>query len=193
MTDSKSFSVWAILSEDGRPSDRLNDLAREPESHEWACRVTWSTSTGRAVPCGIELQAPLGQPIGAEAWHRVKVAAVISHTREFSDLRLLMGMVLGEEDEQAPALEAISRSTRPKRNSLKPGHFEWVADVYNGEVRLGNPYPRKKVRAEGMRRLGSHVATDAAVRGWVREAQKRGLITQTARPSRSPKRRGGLT
>lgn len=122
-------------------------------------------------------------------WRWVRLAEVISYSRDVVEAESEDGF--GIDQEYARAITASKRAVQNKQGVLPQAHFEWIAAVYNKAVQRGDPYPVKKVWAEASRHLGSATATHGAVRGWIAQAKKRHLITQTARPSRSPRRRGG--
>lgn len=190
MTESRSYVVWVILREDGGPSDQLQDLNREPDDHEWACRVKWTVSRERAVANALELRAPVEGRVDSHHWRWVRVAEVLGNARDVLEVAGHLQFMAGDPDEYEHTLLESGRFAGPRRGARTPEHFEFVANVYNQAVRSGDPHPVKKVRVESIRLLGVNEATEAAVKGWVREAKRRGLITQTVRPPRSPRRRG---
>lgn len=192
MTDGKSSQpIWVALREDGGPKKHPNNYAREPEDTDWACGVTWTVNAAGALPTGVELRAPLGEAVGPQRWRWVRLAEVISYSRDVVTADGHLG--LGLDYKYALAVAASKRTAKHKKGVLPQEHFEWIAAVYNNAVRLGDPNPVKNVWAEAKRTMGDDAATHAAVRGWIAQAKKRRLITQTARPSRSATRRGEPT
>lgn len=189
MTDESFLPFWVILRKDGGPSDALADAAREPRSDEWACRVSWHLGSATAVPAGVELVAPAGEAVGASEWRWVRVASVISHSRDLLEAVAHVGGIEGSNGTLAEDLRA-SVPSESKRRGLPSAHFEWVASAYNRAVAASNPFPVRAVRIAALRDGWGSRATDAAVRGWIRECKKRGLITATARSPRSRQRKG---
>ena len=191
MTDTQSSpTIWVVLRAAGGPLTQFVSL-RGGEPTDWLCGVTWAVNTSGALPSAVELKAPIGEALGPQRWRWVRLAEVIAYTRELATSGGQLSLL--ETDDFASAIAAMKTEARHKRGALPAAHFELIAALYNQAVQSRDPYPVKTVWAETKRLLGDRVATNAAVRGWVREAKKRGLITQTARPSRSPKRRGGPT
>lgn len=187
----KSFPVWVPLRPDGGPAELLADVDREPSPAEWACRITWQLSCSGGRPVAVELRAPHGERLDPARWRWVRIAEVITHSREVLEGFGLLAQLAGAREAAAVLARISDDGAQQRPGALPAEHFAWVARVYGAAVDAGDAYPVRAVRAAALRAGWGDRATDAAVRGWVRQAKRRNLITQTARPSRATNKRKG--
>ncbi|MEE2528302.1 hypothetical protein V1639_04555 [Pseudarthrobacter sp. J75] len=189
--NSSSFDEWqatvARLGMDREAAKAVQDLAAasHDETAPWETTVTWAIDGETATPVAVELRSRNGQPVTPEAWRAVKVAAVVSETRNrlgwtyerVSEVLAGKGKADAAAAAQAYAdpLQDIPR--RGRRSIYDAAHFERVAGLYNAAASSGDTRPVRTVAHQLAAAMQDPQLTkDNRVKAWVREARKRGLI-----------------
>jgi len=157
---------------------------------EWLARVHWRVTPEGVVPVGMTLLNTAGLPITAEQWRRVKPATVLRASHDLVEAMALLGSLFPEQadrDAAAHLLDVVT--TTNERSGYGEDHYRAVALVYSRAVKAGDKAPVQAVRRHF--RKGYPDLKESTVKGWIRTAKARGLITETARRRRAPDRKGG--
>ena len=171
---------------------RASALGLDPDSREarlvtveetepdWQAVVSFEVGSSGAVPISVAIESNRGQPVTRAVWDRVRVAEVI---REAAETVAWLGPVVFKPDMITP----IAVDDRPRgRGRGRPAtysdaHYRRVADIYSN---AGKRPVRAVAAAFASDFPGITGSTDRRARSWVREARRRGYISEREDASR---------
>lgn len=152
--------------------------------------VGWQVTPSRAVPVAVVLRRTDGEAVSPALWRRLKSSEVIAASRNLLEATGHLAELLSGDPEQLEAGRRLldTLAERPPSTRYGPEHYARVASIYTTAVAAADTQPVQTVRRE--MRADFPDLSVTTVKGWIRTARKRGLITTRARSSRAF-RKGG--
>lgn len=157
-----------------------------PGKTEWVARVHWDMAFDRLVPVAVTLLSEAGGPVTPEQWRKVRPAEIIRAATDLVTAGALLA-TLSADEAQREAAEVLVDLAAGTERGLGDAHYREVARVYALAVSTGDKAPRQAVRRHFRRQYPERFGAlkETTVRGWVRTAQGKDYIKQTARPRRA--------
>lgn len=176
---------WEIpVAEDGGEGDAASPV--------WA-HVGWDVGPEHLTPVALVLRRLDGAPVSPALWRRMKSSEIIAASRARIEVGARLLALSANDDDRAGSAWALGLLSDEPRGAgstkYPPGHYERVAAIYDAAVRAADTQPYRAVRVQ-MRDAFPDV-TETKVRGWIRTARQRGLITTRARKGRAEDTKGG--
>ncbi len=152
--------------------------------------VGWQVTSRQAVPVAVTLRRTDGEAVSPAMWRRLKSSEIIAASRDLLEATGLLAQFSGDPElREAGSRLLATMGEKPAAARYRPEHYAWVAAIYTKAVRAADTQPVQAVRRE-MRDVFPDLS-ETTVKGWIRTARKRGLITTSARKSRAVRQDGG--